>query len=631
MQMNGFFSKTRLIILGSVSAVFTVVIIVTFGKLAFSPKPAVYPPQPQIERGFIVDRNGKPLAVQTNFYHFGITPKNLSDETIEQFAKDIAPALLENPDTIIQTVKTARDNPKTSRFVYIQKKIDQVTYEELHQIVKEKRYTFARFDKIPGRVYPENELAAQLIGYMGDDGVGLAGVEYSMQRYLSPSVQQDSEKQEQGKNIYLTIDANLQYKLEKIEQKALEDTKAANIMLLAAHAKTGEILSYISLPSVNLNEYSSGTIEQTIDRPAMTQFEPGSVFKVFSIAVAYDQGLFRQDELFHCDGLFEKTLPSGEKVRLTCLSKHGYLTARGALEVSCNDVTAQITDRLDTELFLSKLRGFGFGKRTDLELPGETAGSLKDTKDKYWSARSKMTISIGQEIGVSAVQMLQAATYIANGGRGVQLSILHKITDRDGKIEYRHEPVYKQQNISPETASYILSCMQTGAETGIGWRANLSDISIGVKTGTAQMADIKNGGYSDTDFLSDCLAFFPAEDPEIILYIVIQKSQGINFASRIVAPVIKESADTIIDHLGMSRGSAASLAHSGKISIQKTSNAKLGESLPDFTGKTKRELSSLLERGDLKVTFHGSGWVVNQSPPPGTKITENMKIDLYFE
>ena len=123
---------------------------------------------------------------------------------------------------------------------------------------------------------------------MGDDGVGLAGVEYSMQRYLSPVPKSNQGKVEQGKNVYLTIDANLQYKLEKIAKEALETTQGANIMLLAATAKTGEILSYVSLPSVNLNEYSSATIEQTIDRPAITQFEPGSVFKVFSIASAYD-------------------------------------------------------------------------------------------------------------------------------------------------------------------------------------------------------------------------------------------------------------------------------------------------------------------------------------------------------
>ncbi|MBQ0004039.1 MAG: transpeptidase family protein [Treponema sp.] len=629
MQVNGFFSKTRLIILGVISFSFLIVIVCRFGKLAFAPQTANAPQIPQIERGSIVDRNGKPLAVQTNFYHFGVTPKNIED--VKTFAQDIAPSLLASPQEIEELINNAKSNPKTQRFIYIRKKLDQVTYEELRQIVKSKKYNFARFDKIPGRVYPENELASQLIGYMGDDGTGLAGIEYSMQRYLSPSPKTNGEKIEQGKNIYLTIDANLQYKLEKIAKEALETTQGANLMLLAANAKNGEILSYVSLPSINLNEYSTASIEQTIDRPAMTQFEPGSVFKVFSIAAAYDQNAFRQDELFLCDRVFEKTLNSGEKVKITCLSQHGYLTARGALEMSCNDVTAQITDRMNTETFLAKLRGFGFGQRTGLELPGETAGSLKGTNDKYWSARSKMTISIGQEVGISAIQMLQAATYIANKGKGVQLTVLSKITDREGNIEYVHEPVYKQQVIKPETAAYILSCMQTGAEKGIGWRANLGDISIGVKTGTAQMADTKKGGYSDTDFLSDCLAFFPAEDPEIILYIVIQKAQGVQYASRIVAPVIKQSADAIIDHLGMSRGNAASLEHSGKISIQQAGQAKLGQQLPDYTGKSKRELLNLLDRKDITVNIHGNGWVIDQNPPPGTKITENMQIDLYLE
>lgn len=628
MQVNGFFKKSRLIIIGIVALASTVSLLIFYGHLAFQPKKISAPPAPQVERGAILDRYGKPLAVKTNFYHFGVTPRAVQD--VEAFAKDIAPAILADSQEIIDLINTAKENPKTSNFIFIRKKLDQVTYEELKQIITEKKYNFVRLDKIPGRIYPENELASQLIGYMGDDGTGLAGVEYSMQRYLSPTVR-PGEKQEQGKNIYLTIDANLQYKLEKIAKQALEETQAANIMLLAANAKSGELLSYVSLPSVNLNEYSTGSIEQTIDRPAMTQFEPGSVFKVFSIAAAYDQGLFRQDELFYCDHIFEKHLPSGENVKITCLSNHGYLTARGALEVSCNDVTDQITDRMDTELFLAKLRGFGFGQRTSLEVPGETAGSLKDTKDKYWSARSKMTISIGQEVGISAIQMLQAATYIANKGRGVQITLLSKITDKDGNVEYQHEPAFKQQNIKPATAEYILSCMQTGAEKGIGWRANLGDIPIGVKTGTAQMADTKNGGYSDTDFLSDCLAFFPAEDPEVILYIVIQKSQGVNYASRIVAPVIKDAADTIIDHMGMNRGNAASLSHSGKVSVHGTSQIKIDNVLPDFTGKSKRELLKILDRTDINVNIHGNGWVVSQDPEPGTKITENMKLDLYLE
>lgn len=627
--MNDFFRIKRIWILVGIFSVFSTVIIVRYGKLAFTEKEIIAPKTPPVERGSIVDRNGKPLAVQTNFYHFGVTSKDVKNP--EEFAKEVAGVLSMDETEIVNIINEAKERSGRSKFVYIRKKLDQSTFEELQRISRAKGYAFVRFDRIPGRIYPENALASQLIGYMGDDGKGLAGAEYSMQETLSPEIKNGETKNIQGKNVYLTIDANLQYKLEKICAEALAETKASNIMLLASYAKTGEIISYISLPSVNLNEYSSATSDEKIDRPATTFYEPGSVFKVFSIAAAYDSGLFRQDELFFCDGVFEKTMQSGEKVRITCLNKHGWLTARGALEMSCNDVTAQITDRMNSELFLSKLRAFGFGQRTSLELPSETTGSLRDTKDKYWSARSKMTISIGQEVGVSAIQMLQAATALANGGNPVQLTILSQITNREGQIEYSHTPSYKPQVVSAETARYILSCMQTGAETGIGWRANLGDISIGVKTGTAQMADHVHGGYSDTDFLSDCLAFFPAENPEIILYIVIQKAQGINYASRIVAPVIKDSADVIIDHLGMSRGSAASLAHSGKITISGITPLAIGSRLPDFSGMSKRELLPLLERTDIKVNISGSGWVTKQNPASGTLITENMEIELYLE
>lgn len=624
MQTNGFFTKGRLIFLGTCALIGVAITITAYGRLAFAPKQERPVEVPAVERGSITDRNGKPLAVTTTFWHFGVTPSKVKNPA--EFAAKVSPIVKTDESEIIRIIENAAAAGK--RFVFIKRRLDQETRDILLDCLSQNEYTFVRLDPVPGRIYPENELASQLVGYMGVDGKGLAGIEYSMQSFLSPSPEKDQVVH--GKNVYLTIDAGLQYKLQKIAEHALEETQAANIMVLAAYAKTGEILSYISLPSINLNEYSTADNEKVIDRPAMTFFEPGSVFKVFSIAAAYDAGLIRQDELFYCDGIYEKTMSSGEKVKITCLNNHGWQTARGALEVSCNDITAQITERLDTQNFLAKLRGFGFGQRTGVELPGESAGSIKDTTDKFWSARSKMTISIGQEVGVTALQMVQAATYIANGGTGLKLSLINKITDHEGNCEYQHLPEYKNQVVSPATAKYILSCMKTGAENGIGFRANLGDISIGVKTGTAQMPDPK-GGYSDTDFLSDCLAFFPAENPEIILYIVIQKSQGVNYASRIVAPVIKECADTIIDYFGISRGKAASFEHSGKIRIKPAANIKMGSSLPDFTGASKRELLPLLSRDDIKFIISGNGQVIKQNPPAGTKITENMTIELYLE
>lgn len=628
--MNNFFPKWRVITFSVISILMVLVLLARYTRLSFASQEKIIPRKPSVERGSIVDRNGKPLAVETHFYHMGVNPQKIKNP--EQFAKDVGPALGMSETEILETIRDALEN-RSARFTYLKKKMPLTTYEEVKKITDEKKYNmFVSFDKIPGRIYPENTLASQLIGFMGDDGRGLAGIEYSMQKILSPDPKiLENGKIDQGKNIYLTIDANLQYKLTQIARAALEETQGANLMLLAAYAKTGEILAYLSLPEANLNEYTSAGIEETIDRPAITFFEPGSVFKVFTIAAAYDAGLFSQDESFLCDGVFEKVMPSGERLRLNCLSHHGYLTARGALEQSCNDVTAQITDRMETSAFLNKLRAFGFGQRTGIQLPSESPGLFQDQSSARWSGRSKMTISIGQEVGVTALQVIEAATVLANGGHPLKLSVISKITDNEGNAVFQNEVERMPAVISSQTARYILSCMQTGAEKGIGWRANVGDMTIGVKTGTAQMVDAERGGYSQTDFLSDALAFFPAEDPEIILYIVIQKSQGINFASRIVAPVIKDSANAIIDHLGMSRGDATSLAHSGRISIQGKAPLILGKTLPDLTGLSKRELLTLLSRKDLNVNINGSGWVTRQSPPAGTPITEGMQIDLYLE
>ena len=226
---------------------------------------------------------------------------------------------------------------------------------------------------------------------------------------------------------------------------------------------------------------------------------------------------------------------------------------------------------------------------------------------------------------------MQAATSIGNGGVPVQLTFIHKITNKDGTVYYEHEPQLKNRVFSKNTADYILSCMETTAKSGTGSRANLRDVDIGVKTGTAQMADKEHGGYSDTDFLSSCIAIFPVDEPQIVLYIVVEKAKGETYGGRIVAPVIGEAADIIIDHLGMSRGGAASLEHSGVITISSSRGVEVGSVVPDFTGKSKRELLPLMERTDIKLNINGSGWVTSQSPEPGTPVTENMVIELNLE
>ena len=227
----------------------------------------------------------------------------------------------------------------------------------------------------------------------------------------------------------------------------------------------------------------------------MTAYEPGSVFKIFTVASMYDAGLIKASDSFLCDGVFENRIRGGETIRIKCLEHHGWITPREALKYSCNDALAQIASRTTDENFMEMVRKLGFGQRTGIELPSETSGSVKDVNSRLWSARSKPTIAMGQEISVSALQMIQAASAIANGGIPVKPAVVKRITNRDGSIYYEHKPELKERIFREGTASYLLSCMETTATSGTGSRAHLNDISIGVKTGTAQMAD-KITGYT---------------------------------------------------------------------------------------------------------------------------------------
>ena len=623
--MNTFFKPVRTIIFFVLTGVSILVILFAYAKLSLQPVKPMAQNRQEVERGSIVDRSGFPLAVQTNFYHVGISTRNIKDDEVKKtsFARDIAPLLSMDEETVLNTISSSKS------FVYLKKKIDSTTFYSVKKMTDEKNYNFVSYEKIPGRNYPNHDLASQLIGYMGDDGKGLAGIEFSQQDILSPE-QHDDDEEVQAKNVFLSIDANLQYKLEKIAHKSMESTQAESMMLIAADATSGEILSYISFPSADLNNYSNSSPSSRIDRPAMNAYEPGSVFKIFSVGIVYDNHGISPNETFVCDGGYERRLSNGEKIRIKCLEHHGTLTARDAIRFSCNDVLGQISERMGEDEFIAHIRRLGFGQKTGVELPGETSGTVKDRTSPLWSARSKPTIAIGQEISVSALQMVQAATAIANGGIPVQLTFIHKITNKDGTVFYTHEPVYKNRVFSKTTSDYILSCMETTAKTGTGSRANLRDVAIGVKTGTAQMAD-PNGGYSDTDFISSCMAIFPVDKPQIILYIVVEKAKGETYGGRIVAPVIGEAADVIIDHLGMSRGGAASLEHSGVIKLSGSQSLTIGSTLPDFTGKSKKDLLPLLERKDITLNINGSGWVTSQSPEPGTPVTENMVIELNLE
>jgi len=620
MEINPSFSKPRLIFLFSTLVAVLLAVIWGYARHMLGPQEFIPGPRIRIERGSILDRNGKLLAVQTTMYNIGISRTLVTDPLL--YAQILAP-LTSIPESEILTRLTERPG----NFFYLKRRITPSEKSTVETAVRDAQLRGVRLEPVVSRTYPEGSLASHVIGFVGDDGKGLSGIEFAYQDMLSPPARTVIESTN-GANIKLTIDAKIQHELEKLGRETMQSSKAEGLILIAANAKTGEILAYVSEPAANLNEYASSSISERYDRPALYAFEPGSVFKIFSVAAFMDLNMVNDRDRFYCDTSYQFTTGRGEQITINCLVHHGWVTPRDAIRLSCNEGPAQMSERASNAEFESKLRAFGFGSRTGIQLPGETAGIFR--AHNQWSLRSKPTIAIGQEIAVSALQMVQAATALTNAGTTLKLTLLSRVYSYEGIPLYTHQPVQQNTVLRPETATLMLNYMQSASESGTGIRAAVGDVPIAVKTGTAQMLS-PLGGYSTTDFISSCIGIFPVEDPQIILYTAIIKPVGETFGGRIAAPVISTAANFIIDYLGIRRSGATSVRHTGLIALPRNRPVEIGNVMPDLHGISKRMLTPLLDKTDIQVLLSGNGYVIRQTPAPGTPLQPGMVIELVLE
>lgn len=614
--------KGRFIVFASLFSLFILLVYFRYAQLMLFPETAgnTIETNNLIERGPILDRNGTILAMQTRLGNITVwKPEAL--QTLEQSAKLLAPLLEINEKLIIDRVRQS-----ASSFIYLKKRLDQSVLGNVEALIKEGKLPGIAIEPVMGRIYPEKNLASNLIGFVGDENQGLGGLEYAFESDLAPQ-----NGQSYGNQLILTIDAKVQYILESIAKKTLEENKAEAAMMIAMTPQTGDILGYVSIPNFNPNDISGSTELDRMDRPAVWAYEPGSVFKVFTIASMIDTGAISPSSTFVCDGQYEQTTTGGEKITIKCLGAHGTVRPQEIITYSCNAGAAYASDRIDASTFFSMLQQFGFGNKTGLGVPGETSGFLRPVN--RWSARSKPTIAIGQEISVSALQMVQAASAIANDGLLVPPKIVTKVLNHEGLLVREIQTGQPRQVIRPETARELRKYMIAAAsEAGTGRRARVDDISIGVKTGTAQIIDPKTGTYSKTDYIASTLALVPAEQPTLILYMVIIRPKGESYlGGRIAAPAIREAAEELADYLGIPRGKSPQIEHSGSVVLNFPPSITIGDTMPDLRGYSKKQLLPLLLRDDIAVDLEGDGWVKNQKPDPGTPITEGMVIHLELE
>lgn len=617
----------RMRLLAIISASAALLVLLRFGVIMLSPNrkdtdPA-HPPA-LAERGSIVDREGRLIALQTRLWSVTAWKPDIDD--VLETAELLAPILGEDSETISRRLSGGGK----SRFVFVQRQVTPTQSDAVRNLMNTGKLPGISLQEELGRHYPMKELASPLIGHVGTDNVGLDGIEYAFDRVLAPGTVSSEEDRIYGNTVHLTLDMNAQYLVEKIASEAWEEHSPDSLMALVMDAKSGEIISWVSLPSFDPNTFTESTREERINRPLTVAYEPGSVFKVFTWATFLDLGAATSTDIFDTRGGYEPEVFKKYNIPpITDLSNYGVLNLTDALVHSSNVAVATASEAVGADDFYKSLKNFGFGVPTGLPLPGESHGILNPVS--AWSARSKPTIAIGQEVGVSAVQIVSAATTLANGGVLLQPRIVSQVTADDGTLikEYPRTPV--REVISPQTAKTILNLMEKTVSDpqGTSRLTAVPGLRISAKSGTAQITDPETGEYSKNRFLSSVLALFPTDDPKLIVYVVLENPRGKSiYGAQTAAPAVSKIAKSLAPLYGIPLGGNTVMEHPGRVKIDNPTPLPLGEVLHDMTGYSKRMLLGYLERDDIIWDIRGEGWVVFQFPQPGTPVESGMRIYL---
>ncbi len=491
----------------------------------------------RVERGTIYDRNGTILALEIPYYTCAVMLKSV--ESLEKTAENLSPILFMTKSEILQKMEG-----KTT-YAMIKQRVSRDERESLQAKISGGLLPGVIIEKRYGRFYPQEYHASQLIGFTGIDNVGLEGLEYYFNDILSP-LPQPNETVTTGNDIYLTIDMRIQFFTDRQVEKIAEEHDPDSISALVMNSDTGEILAWTSYPWYDINRYSLTAPEERLNRPAVSMYEPGSVFKIYSLAAILDLEEAQTDENFICDGSYTFTMPNGKQSVISCVAAHGEVGPREILKYSCNGAIAHYALQTDADNFYRKLLDFGFSSSFSLPVPGETAGFLAAPEN--WSGRTLPTIAFGQEIGVSALQMAAAATPFDNGGMLLKPSVISRIAAPDGKIleSFRRKEI--RQVISADTAKAVLEMMTAATEQGgTAVQAQAEDVATAAKTGTAQILDPGTRTYSANHVLASCIALLPAADPEYIIYIAVDNPKsGQLYGSTVAAPAVGQIAEDLV-------------------------------------------------------------------------------------
>ena len=597
------------------------------------------------KRGILYDRKREEMAISIEVDSAFAQPGKMLNP--RQAADRMGRILGKKPEALL--IKMKEDRP----FVWLDRGISP----EQRAAVEQLEIEGVDFLKETKRFYPQGETACHVIGFAGLDSKGLEGVELGYDEFIrgepgyiliskdgrgraiAPE-KTDFYHSEEGCDIILTIDKNIQYVAEKELKKAVQSSSAKGGMAIIMNPKTGEVLALAIQPSFDPNRFSAFSPNVWKDRAVTDTFEPGSTFKVFLLAAALEERVAGPGDVFFCEnGAYGV---GGRIIHDT--HSYGWLSLGEIIKVSSNIGASKVGQKLGKEKFYRSLKNFGFGSRTGIDLPGEVPGFL--SPPRYWSDVSLANICFGQGISTTALQLTTAFATFANGGSLMKPYLVKAVLDPQGNVLKENQPSPVRRVISPKTARMVSSILKTVTEEGgTGREASLSGYEAAGKTGTAQKALPEGRGYSDKRVAS-FIGFAPVENPQVVISVIIDEPVGVSYGGIVAAPAFKRIAEQVLPYMGVYPKGVTYLAKAGLQNLGDdkepgtTPPAAAAKSIevseepgvmPDFSGKPIRQVVQISKRLGLELRLEGSGRAIFQSPAPGQILQGNVRGVVRFQ
>jgi cell division protein FtsI (penicillin-binding protein 3) len=624
------------------------------------------------KRGIIYDRNLRALAMSVPVKSAFAVPAEIADESL---AARLLSGVLGVPEDVLEARMAS-----SRSFVWISRKLPPEKVEAIEALNLKGIY----FQDENQRFYPKRDLAAHVLGFVDPDEKGLAGIEYQ----LDSQIRSKSEKivvmadarqrwfdggeaqRERGANVVLTLDEKIQYIAQRELLAAIEKTHALAGSVIVMNPSTGEILAMANWPRFNPNAASEAAAESRMNRAVSALYEPGSTFKLITLAAAFDQEITRPNEVFDCEN--GAIYIAGHRIRDH--KPFGLLSVADILAKSSDVGAIKIAVRLGAPKFYDYIRAFGFGSPTGVDLPGESRGLLHRLEN--WSAISIGSVSMGQEIGVTPIQLVTAVSAIANGGLLIKPHVVQQIKrgERVLPTPAALSGVDPRRVIRPETAATLRRLMEGVVLNGTGTLARLDGWTAAGKTGSAQKIDPATGRYSPTQLIASFTGFAPISNPAVTILVSLDSPVGLHEGGEVAAPVFKRIADQVLAYLDVPRdvplnprliqaaykrqiaegatltledfsptdfsgqpdappvasneAEAAPKSHAPEIAMAADEGGDI--IVPDFAGKTMREVTEMCLHLGFEPLLVGSNLAIEQHPEAGTQVRRGAKVTVQF-